>query len=150
MEAHQIVNQKAEQEIRMQLIDPGCSLTKGTPGSSGWDLKARYTIEIPNGTTVRVPVGIALSLPQYWEAQIRPRSSSRKNRHIIEWGTIDSDYRQEIEVQVTALNGPVLITEYQRIAQIVFVPVPPIKPVYTVGVTDEITERVGGFGSTGL
>ena len=152
MEAHQKVNQTPQQpqtNVRIQLIDSGCALEKGTQQSSGWDLKSRVDIMIPNGLTCRIPVGIALGLPEFWEAQVRSRSSSRSKRMIVEWGTIDADYRGEIEVQVTADKGPVKIEKYQRIAQIVFVPVPPVILQYTTDVIGEGTERIGGFGSTG-
>lgn len=70
-----------------------------------------------------VPTGIAVALPQGFEAQIRPRSglTLREGLTLVNSpGTIDSDYRGEI--QMIAINlgkGPVVIRRGQRVAQMV-------------------------------
>ena len=70
-----------------------------------------------------IPTGIAVALPRGFEAQIRPRSglALREGLTLVNSpGTIDSDYRGEI--QVIAINlgkEPVVIRRGQRVAQMV-------------------------------
>ena len=70
-----------------------------------------------------IPTGVAIALPQGFEAQIRPRSGLALKQGLTmvnSPGTIDSDYRGEI--QLIAINlgrEPVVIQRGQRIAQMV-------------------------------
>ena len=70
-----------------------------------------------------IPTGIAIALPQGFEAQVRPRSGLALNHGLTmanSPGTIDADYRGE--VQLIAINlgrEPVVIQRGQRIAQMV-------------------------------
>src|SRR5574341_806324 len=79
-----------------------------TPGAAGMDLLADVTeaIELAPRTRALVPTGIAVQIPQGYEAQIRPRSGLAL-RHGVTLlntpGTIDSDYRGEIQVLVINL-----------------------------------------------
>lgn len=70
-----------------------------------------------------IPTGIAVALPRGFEAQIRPRSGLALREGITlvnSPGTIDSDYRGEIQV-ITINMGkePVVIRRGQRVAQMV-------------------------------
>lgn len=70
-----------------------------------------------------VPTGIAIALPKGFEAQIRPRSGLALERgltYVNSPGTIDSDYRGEI--QLIAINlgqKPIVIRRGDRVAQLV-------------------------------
>jgi len=72
---------------------------------------------------VLIPTGLAIALPVGFEAQIRPRSGLALKHGLTminSPGTIDSDYRGEI--QVIAINlgtEPLVIQRGQRIAQMV-------------------------------
>lgn len=72
---------------------------------------------------VLIPTGVAIALPQGFEAQIRPRSGLALKQGLTMLnspGTIDSDYRGEI--QLIAINlgrEPVVIRRGQRIAQMI-------------------------------
>jgi dUTP diphosphatase len=72
---------------------------------------------------VLIPTGVAIALPQGFEAQIRPRSGLALKQGLTmvnSPGTIDSDYRGEI--QLIAINlgrEPVVIRRGQRIAQMI-------------------------------
>ena len=96
-----------------------------TEGSAGMDLCADIDGELPLAPMARVliPTGVALALPQGFEAQIRPRSGLALRQGVTlvnSPGTIDSDYRGEI--QLIAINlgqEPVVIQRGQRIAQMV-------------------------------
>ena len=96
-----------------------------TDGASGMDLCA----DIPNDLRLDpmerslVPTGIAIALPEGFEGQIRPRSGLALKQGftlVNSPGTIDADYRGEI--QIIAINlgrEPVVIERGQRIAQLV-------------------------------
>ena len=96
-----------------------------TEGSAGMDLCADIDGELKLAPMERVliPTGVAIALPQRFEAQIRPRSGLALKQGLTmvnSPGTIDSDYRGEI--QLIAINlgqEPVVIRRGQRIAQMV-------------------------------
>ncbi len=126
-----------------------------TPGSAGMDLVAAISEDIILEPMQRyaVPTGIAISLPQGFEAQIRPRSGlALKNGISVPNapGTIDADYRGEIcAILINLSRENFTITRGMRIAQMVITE-------YTVAtwkVVDNLDETVrstGGFGSTGV
>ena len=125
-----------------------------TTGSSGMDIRAFLTIPITMAPMERVliPTGLFLALPENWEAQIRPRSGLAIKQGLTclnTPGTIDADYRGELKVILINLsNEPQLITDGDRIAQIVFQKVE--KVILEKVETLEATERgAGGFGHTG-
>ena len=99
-----------------------------------------------------VPTGIAIALPEGHEAQVRPRSGLAL-RHGITCinspGTIDADYRGEIQVLLVNLSGePYTLRRGERIAQLVVAPV--VHAVLEEVDTLPLTIRgEGGFGSTG-
>jgi dUTP pyrophosphatase len=100
-----------------------------------------------------VPTGFAMAIPDGYEGQVRPRSGLAFRHGVTVLnapGTIDSDYRGEVQVLlVNHGDAPFAIERGMRIAQLV---VAPVTPVATLEVTDlEATDRgAGGFGSTGL
>lgn len=96
-----------------------------TEGAAGMDLRADIEAPIEIGSMQRllIPTGIAIALPVGFEAQIRPRSGLALKQGftmVNSPGTIDSDYRGEI--QIIAINlgaAPIVIERGQRIAQMV-------------------------------
>ena len=70
-----------------------------------------------------IPTGIAIALPIGFEAQIRPRSGLALKQGLTllnSPGTIDSDYRGEIQIIAINLGAePIVIQRGQRIAQMV-------------------------------
>ena len=74
-----------------------------------------------------VPTGIAIEIPSGFEGQVRPRSGRalREGLTLLNTpGTIDSDYRGEIQVILVNLGrDPVTIEPGDRIAQLVIAPV---------------------------
>jgi dUTP pyrophosphatase len=125
-----------------------------TTGSSGMDIRAFLTSPITMEPMERVliPTGLFLALPENWEAQIRPRSGLAIKQGLTclnTPGTIDADYRGELKVILINLsNEPQLITDGDRIAQMVFQKVE--KVILEKVETLEATERgAGGFGHTG-
>jgi dUTP pyrophosphatase len=96
-----------------------------TEGSAGMDLYADIESELLLAPMERalIPTGVAIALPEGFEAQIRPRSGLALKEGLTmanSPGTIDSDYRGEI--QLIAINlgrHPVAIKRGQRLAQMV-------------------------------
>jgi dUTP pyrophosphatase len=96
-----------------------------TAGASGMDLCAdiEHDLRIDPMKRTLIPTGIAVALPLGFEAQIRPRSGIALKHGLTminSPGTIDSDYRGEIQLIAINLGSePVLIQRGQRIAQMV-------------------------------
>jgi dUTP pyrophosphatase len=96
-----------------------------TEGAAGMDLCADIPQSRSLGSMERtlIPTGIAIALPFGFEAQIRPRSglALREGLTLINSpGTIDADYRGEIQLVVINLGAePVIIRPRQRVAQMV-------------------------------
>jgi dUTP pyrophosphatase len=125
-----------------------------TAGSAGLDLLAAIDseIELKPGARAAIPTGMAIALPEGYEAQIRPRSGLALKHGITMLnspGTIDSDYRGEIKVIVINLGeAPFRVTRGMKIAQMIVARHEQIE----FAETDELpaTSRAsGGFGSTG-
>jgi dUTP pyrophosphatase len=99
-----------------------------------------------------VPTGIAIALPEGFEAQVRPRSglAARHGVTLVNSpGTIDADYRGEIRATLINLGAePFMIERGMRIAQLVVAPV--MRIVWAETSELEMTARgARGFGSTG-
>jgi len=126
-----------------------------TSGAAGMDLLAAVDtpLTIGSGERALVPTGLAIALPPGYELQIRPRSGLAL-RHGITLlnspGTIDEDYRGEIQVVVLNTGAePFVVARGSRIAQAILAPVS--RAVWEVVDTLEVTQRdQGGFGSTGM
>jgi dUTP pyrophosphatase len=126
-----------------------------TPHAAGMDLRAALDTELilAPGAITLVPTGLAIALPEGFEAQIRPRSGLAVKHGIgliNSPGTIDADYRGEIKIAVINL-GPQSYTlrRGDRIAQMV------VQRIYqarfdVVDTLDETNRNDGGFGHTGL
>ena len=101
---------------------------------------------------VLVPTGLFISLPEGYEAQVRPRSglAAKKGITVLNSpGTIDADYRGEIKVILVNLSQePFLVEDGERIAQMVVARHEQIQ-WEQVEVLDETDRGDGGFGSTG-
>ena len=123
-------------------------------GAAGMDLVAALDqpLTLQPGARAAVPTGIALALPEGYEAQVRPRSGLALKHGLTVLnspGTIDADYRGEIQVILANLGAaPVTLARGERVAQLVLAPVSRIvwSPVEELPASG----RGGrGFGSTG-
>ncbi|MGH7844993.1 MAG: dUTP diphosphatase [Candidatus Binatia bacterium] len=96
-----------------------------TEGSAGMDLYADVESDLVLAPLERalVPTGIAVALPQGFEAQIRPRSGLALKQGLTlvnSPGTIDADYRGEIQILAINLGQEaVVIHRRDRLAQMV-------------------------------
>jgi dUTP pyrophosphatase len=101
-----------------------------TAGAAGLDLSsaAAEPIEIAPGGRVAVPTGLAFEIPPGFEGQVRPRSGLARKFGITlpnAPGTIDSDYRGEVQVLLANLGAEAyVVNPGDRIAQLVIAPSP--------------------------
>jgi dUTP pyrophosphatase len=126
-----------------------------TAGSAGLDLLAAVEtdLELKPGQRTLVPCGIAIALPEGFEAQVRPRSGLAVKFGLTVLnapGTIDSDYRGEIKVPLINLGEAAFrVSRGMKIAQLVIAR-------HETADLAEVTELpasvrgTNGFGSTGM
>ena len=125
-----------------------------TSQSAGVDLRANLTEPIVLKPLQRclVPTGLFLALPKGYEAQVRPRSGLAIKKGITVLnspGTIDADYRGEINVILVNLSAEEFVIEDgERIAQMVIARYEQAE-WEEVEVLDETERGAGGFGHTG-
>ena len=126
-----------------------------TSAAAGVDLLAAIDapVTLAPGARKLVPTGIAIALPDDYEAQVRPRSGLALRHGVTVLnapGTIDADYRGEIAVVlINHGHEPFTIDRGMRIAQMVVAPVSRIEWRETIELP--VSERgSGGFGSTGV
>lgn len=125
-----------------------------TPQSAGMDLRADITEAVTLKPLERhlFPTGLRISLPEGYEAQVRPRSGLALKHGITVLntpGTIDADYRGEIGVVlVNVSNEPFTIEPGERIAQMVIAKHEQADFVI-VEELDETERGEGGYGHTG-
>ena len=142
--------------LRVKRLRPTARLPKrATPHSSGLDVYADLGAEDASlevgPTPTLVPTGIALEVPPGYEVQVRPRSGLARQGVDVAFGTVDADYRGELQVNLAlrgSAEGRFVIRQGDRIAQIVVAPV----LLADVEEVEELTpsERgTGGFGSSG-
>ena len=142
--------------VNIKVLDDGLDLPSfATHSSAGMDLYAavRDNVTLMPMQRLLIPTGIAIALPDGFEAQIRPRSGLSLKHGITclnTPGTIDADYRGEISVLLINLGQePFIITRGMRIAQMIIGQYSRIE-WEVVQSLDETARGVGGFGSTGL
>jgi dUTP diphosphatase len=122
--------------------------------AAGLDLLAAVAepLSIAPGNRALVPTAIAIALPAGFEAQVRPRSGLAVQHGLTVLnapGTIDADYRGEIQVLLVNLGGePMTIARGMRIAQLVIAPVTRAALLEVAGL-EQTGRGSGGFGSTG-
>jgi dUTP pyrophosphatase len=145
----------AADQVRFFRFDGTARLPEyGTEGAAGADLRARLAVPVvisPLGRS-RIPTGLAVELPPHYEAQVRPRSGLADKYGVTVLnspGTIDSDYRGEIQVILVNLGtDPFTVNDGDRIAQMVIAPVARLP--FTEGTLADTARGSGGFGSTGI
>ena len=138
---------------------------KATESAAGYDLCAwlkdsydEQTLISPHSTMI-VPTGLNVNIPNGYEIQIRPRSglAAKFGVSVLNTpGTIDSDYcgdGEDFELKVILINHnkiPFSIKHGDRIAQMVIAKLAAheLVEVKEFGLTDK-TSRKGGLGSTG-
>lgn len=125
-----------------------------TGQSAGMDLRANIDTPITLKPLQRclVPTGLYITLPDGYEAQVRPRSGLALKFGVTVLnspGTIDADYRGEIRVIMVNLSSEdFVVNDGDRIAQMVVARYEQIE-WSDVDVLDETERGDGGFGHSG-
>ncbi|MDD2436770.1 MAG: dUTP diphosphatase [Massilibacteroides sp.] len=125
-----------------------------TPLSAGMDIRAFLSEPVTLNPLERklIPTGLYISLPEGYEAQMRPRSGLAIKHGISLLntpGTIDADYRGEIRIILINLSDePFVINDGERICQMVITAHSHVE-WQLEAVLDETERGTGGFGHTG-
>lgn len=138
--------------MKIKVLDKNCTPIKAHSVDAGFDLKARRETSIFPQDTEFIPTGVCVEIPVGFVGLLFPRSSISKTplRMCNSVGVIDSGFTGEIKVplQNTHHNLMVRVNKYDRIAQLVIVPLADV----SIEIVDELEESErgnGGFGSTG-
>ena len=102
-----------------------------------------------NSTAIAHSLGLAIELPEYYEAQVRPRSGmALKHSVSVNFGTIDPGYRGEIRVVMFNLGRvDYTVEKGDRIAQLIVARYEAVE--WEEGELGESRRGEGGFGSSG-
>jgi dUTP pyrophosphatase len=125
-----------------------------TDHAAGMDIVAAVAAEvvIAPGERALIPTGIAIALPEGYEAQIRPRSglALRNGVTLVNTpGTIDADYRGEIQIiMINHGTESFVVCRGDRIAQMVVAPVSRVAWDLKTELPSSVRGS-GGFGHTG-
>ncbi|MFB1005967.1 MAG: dUTP diphosphatase [Candidatus Poseidoniaceae archaeon] len=146
---------QVELTVEFAKLDPEARMpTQGSAEAAGWDLYALEETIVVRYKSSLIRTGLATAIPSGWEGQLRCRSSLGKKGMIMPngLGTIDSDYRGELMVLATWIGegDSFTVAKGERVAQMLFAPVPKVTLVETSVEDLGTTSRgEGGFGSTG-
>ena len=143
--------------VRFRKTNPDVTLPQyETKGASGCDVRAclpEGPLVIPSGEWRLVSTGLCPEIPLGYEIQVRPRSGLAFRNGVTclnTPGTVDSDYRGEIKVNLINHSKTDFVVENgMRIAQFVIAKVENA----SFEVSDELSSSErgeGGFGSTGV
>ena len=145
-------------ELRFKALPHGEGLplpAYQSASAAGLDLAAavQESLTLAPGSRALIPTGLMMELPSGFEGQVRPRSGLAVKHGVTVLnapGTIDADYRGEIQVLLINLGQEDFTVERgMRIAQLVIAPVEQAQ----ISWAEELsaTQRgAGGFGSSGL
>jgi len=144
---------KKKTPIKFRKLHPAATVPHlATEGAAGFDLCTVEDVFIPSMGRAKVSTGLSLEIPQGYEGQVRPRSGLAAKFGVTVLnspGTIDSDYRGEIQVILINFGPDISFSVGDRIAQLIINSLPSISFEETSELSS--TERgEGGFGSTGI
>jgi dUTP pyrophosphatase len=141
-------------ELAFKRLDPEAILPEqAQPGDAGLDLRSVTDVVVAPGERVMVPTGLAVAIPEGHAGLVLPRSGLASKHGLTlsnAPGLIDAGYRGEILCAVVNLDReePVSIAKGDRIAQLVIVEVPHVRPTWMDDLPAS-SRGEGGFGSTG-
>ena len=140
--------------IKIQYLDDTVERLRYIDGKSDWiDLRSAAEVVMAAGEFTMIPLGVALQLPEGYEAHIVPRSSTFKNFGIIQTnhtGVVDNSYCGPDDwwyMPAYALRDTV-IHKNDRICQFRIVKNQPALVFDEVVALEE--KNRGGLGSTGV
>lgn len=142
------------EKIKIKYFDNEIDKIRNIEGKSDWfDLRASETVTLKAGEFALIPLGVGMILPDNFEANIVPRSSTFKNYGIIQtncFAVIDNSYSGDNDMWRLPVYATrdVIINKNERICQFRInerQPVIEFEEVAKLNGTDR-----GGFGSTGV
>lgn len=124
---------------------------RATKGSSGADVAICEESIIWPGKSDIIKTGLSFNIPEGYEIQLRPRSSSMaKLRCMVQFGTIDQDYTGEVKIMVTNMSSErIILAAGTALGQLVVQKIPDVE-YYEIEELQKTERGSGGFGSTGL
>ena len=135
-----------------KLVDSAVVPKYAHEGDAGVDLYSTEELMLQPGQRVLISTGISISIPDSYEAQVRPRSgmSIKYGLSVVNSpGTIDCKYRGEIKViLINHGERDFRVEKGMKIAQMVFNKVE-IAEFKEVEELDDTKRGSDGFGSTG-
>ena len=140
-------------KIQIKYFDKNIEKITNIEGKSDWyDLRAAETITLKAGDFALIPLGVGMILPEGYEANIVPRSSTFKNYGIIQtnhYGVIDNSYSGDNDQWrfPAYATRDITINKNDRICQF---RINKKQPTFDFEEVEHLndTDR-GGFGSTG-
>lgn len=140
--------------IRMQTTnDTARRPVRATDSSAGLDLSLEDDVVVRHGSITVVNLPYRVAVPHGHVGLLAPRSSLGARGITIpnSVGIIDSDYRGNLKLTLTALTGsdPIILRAGERVAQLVILPAVFPTPVEADVNADETQRGEGGLGSTG-
>jgi len=142
-------------QLKVKKLHPEAMLPqRATKGATGFDLYAcieRQGTLVLGRQPILVGTGIAIEVPQGYDAQIRPRSGLSSRGVGVVLGTIDSDYRGEVLITMYLLgvDSGFEVKHGDRIAQLVITRLADL-PLVEVQILSATQRGEQGHGSTGL
>jgi dUTP pyrophosphatase len=141
------------EQIRIKYLNKDIKRLEYIEGKSDWiDLRAAERVELAAGEYRLIHLGVAMQLPEGYEAHIVPRSSTFQNFGIIQtnsFGVVDNKYSGPNDwwhMPVYALRDTIIEVN-DRICQFRIQKNQPV--IGFVEVEELSSEDRGGFGSTG-
>lgn len=125
--------------------------TRGSKDAAGLDLYCPFHIKVPADSQKKIPLGIAVEIPNGHMGLLVPRSSMSKTplRCANSVGIIDADYRGELSIAYENIScSDYTIFRGDRIAQLIIVPIA-VVDVEEAQTLSETERGDGGYGSTG-
>lgn len=140
--------------IKIKYFDNEIDKIENIEGKSDWyDLRAAETVTLKTGDFALIPLGIGMILPEGYEANIVPRSSTFRNYGIIQtnhYGVIDNSYSGDNDQWCfpAYATRDTVIHKNDRICQF---RINKKQPVFDFEIVEHLKEADrGGFGSTGV
>ena len=141
------------EKIKVKYFDKDIEKLKITPNGDWIDLRSAETVHLKKGEFHLIPLGVGMKLPEGYEANIVPRSSTYKNFKIIQtncFAVIDNSYSGDSDqwfYPVVAMEDTI-IHKNDRICQFRINEKMPMVEFNEVEHLDEVSR--GGFGSSGI
>lgn len=141
-------------KIQIKYFDNEIDKIANIEGKSDWyDLRSADTIKLKAGEFKLIPLGVGMILPDGYEANIVPRSSTFKHYGIIQtnsFGVIDNSYSGDNDQWMMPVYATrdVVINKNDRICQF---RINQKQPTFNFEEVNHLNEKDrGGFGSTGV